>query len=551
MSEISFPTLTTAHDWASLHTDAEAIHLLETAILPPYVNTCRWFAGKARPQENFRVKFIHQLPIGDSVAYLLIVEARYADGGGTENYLLPLSFLYAESAATDINPKGILTIAYFNQKRGLLIDALYDERFQQALFRGVATNLVLLQEVGGLHFQRGKGLDPEDIRGPISSRVLGVDSSNSALIFGRPGPGDGSPGGEKYFLKLYRKLFRQTNPEVELVSFLTEHSNFAYIPAFAGSLTWQREGEPGESVQEVTLGMMQRLVQNQQDTWGLTGQHVGDFLHQFLDRKFSVNESVFEAVELLGRRTAEMHLGLYAPQTGQSEVVNPMFQTEAFTDEYRQFLLGRINRLLDNRYALLIDKYLDLDPQAQRLAWTFMEAKELLDEFTQGFLTRPFGSLRTRVHGDYHLGQVLYTGTDYIIIDFEGEPESSIAERKIKHSPLKDVAGMIRSYHYAVSAGLFNAPEAQQADPERLLLAADRWYRLMRDTYLESYLTTFGPEHPLFKNNTEINFLLLIYLLEKAVYELGYELSYRPTWVKIPLRGIVDVIREVEKLRDA
>ncbi|MCY7350269.1 MAG: putative maltokinase [Cytophagaceae bacterium] len=540
MSEISFPTFNTEHDWASLSTDAEAIRLLETVLLPPYVNTCRWFAGKARAQEGFSVKMVHKVPIADTVAYLLIVEARYTDGGDAENYLLPLSFLYAEGTAPDINPKGILTIAYVNQKRGLLIDALYDERFQQALFRGIATNLSVGQAVGRLHFQRGKGLDPEDIRGPISSRVLGVDSSNSALIFG-----------DKYFLKLYRKLFRQTNPEVELVSFLTEHSDFAYIPAFAGSLTWQREGTP-----DVTLGMMQRLVENQQDTWGVTGQHVGDFLQGFLGRQFCVNETVFEEVELLGRRTAEMHLGLYAPQTGQSEVSDPMFRAEAFTDEYRAFLLGRINRLLDSRYALLIDKYLDLDPQAQRLAWVFMEAKELLDEFLEEFQQRPFHSLRTRVHGDYHLGQVLATQNDFIIIDFEGEPESSIAERKIKHSPLKDVAGMIRSYHYAVSAGLFNAPEAQQTDPvridpERLLLAADRWYRLMRDTFLETYLATFGPEHPLFKNNTEINFLLLVYLLEKAVYELGYELSYRPTWVKIPLKGIVDVIREVEKLRGA
>lgn len=530
MSEIPFPHLITAHDWAHLRSDTEALRLLETAILPPYVNTCRWFAGKARPQDGFSVKTSHELPMGNSLAYLLLVEARYTDGGESETYQLPLSFVSTEGNSPEINPKGILTIAYFNQTRGLLVDALYDERFQQALFRSVATNAQLPQEVGKLSFHRGKGLDPEDIRGAVSSRVLGVDSSNSALIFS-----------EKYFLKLYRKLFRQTNPEVELVEFLTEHGNFAYIPAFAGSLTWQREGVP-----DVTLGMMQRMVENQQDTWGVTGGYVGDFLQGFLGRQFCVNELVFEEVELLGRRTAEMHLGLFAP-----EVDDPMFRAEGFTDEYRQFLIGRISRLLDTRYALLIDKYLDLDPQAQRLAWVFMEAKELLDEFLDDFRQRPFHSLRTRVHGDYHLGQVLHTGRDYVIIDFEGEPESSIADRKIKHSPLKDVAGMIRSYHYAVSAGLFNAPEAQQAEPQRITIAADRWYRLMRDTYLDTYLNTFGPEHPLFHNNTEINFLLLVYLLEKAVYELGYELSYRPTWVKIPLKGIVDVVREVEKLQEA
>ncbi|RYF65065.1 MAG: trehalose synthase, partial [Cytophagaceae bacterium] len=159
------------------------------------------------------------------------------------------------------------------------------------------------------------------------------------------------------------------------------------------------------------------------------------------------------------------------------------------------------------------------------------------------------GSCRTRIHGDYHLGQVLATQNDYVIIDFEGEPESTIAERKIKHSPLKDVAGMIRSYHYAVSAKLFNASETEGIDPDKLQVVSDRWYKLIRDTYLDAYLGTFGSPHPMFYDNGEINYLLLIYLLEKAVYELGYEISYRPTWVKIPLKGIVDVIREIEKLQ--
>jgi maltose alpha-D-glucosyltransferase/alpha-amylase len=164
-------------------------------------------------------------------------------------------------------------------------------------------------------------------------------------------------------------------------------------------------------------------------------------------------------------------------------------------------------------------------------------------------LTRPLSSFRTRIHGDYHLGQILATNDDLVIIDFEGEPESNIAERKIKHSPLKDVAGMIRSYHYAVSAKLFNSAETSKRDTVVLQRAADRWYKLIKDTYLEEYLSMFGSPHPLFKDPNEVNYLLLFHLLEKAIYELGYEVNYRPTWVKIPLKGIVEVINEIEKLR--
>ena len=153
-----------------------------------------------------------------------------------------------------------------------------------------------------------------------------------------------------------------------------------------------------------------------------------------------------------------MHCALYKPNADAA------FAPEPFTDEYRTFLIGRFEELLERRYALLIDNYTKLDAQAQRLAWVFMEAREMIETFIADFRTRPLGSLRIRIHGDYHLGQVLAITNDddkddFIIIDFEGEPESTISERKIKHSPLKDVAGMIRSYHYAVSAKLFISAE--------------------------------------------------------------------------------------------
>jgi maltose alpha-D-glucosyltransferase / alpha-amylase len=387
--------------------------------------------------------------------------------------------------------------------------------------------------------------------------VLPVDSSNSALVFGPTGQ-------EKYFLKLYRKLFPQTNPEVEMVAFITQNSDFQHIPAYAGGIVWEPLPETLSdetadtpttiAAPAVTLGMMQRMVKNDKDNWDLTGDYLNQFLYAVPNRLFAISEDVFEQVERLGKRTAEMHCALYQPKLDPASPDHAAFAPEPFTDDYRDFLSQRFTDLLDRRYALLIDNYARLDPLGQRLAWVFMEAKEMIDEFVEDFRSRPLGSLRVRVHGDYHLGQVLaVTGedrtTDFVIIDFEGEPESSIAERKIKHSPLKDVAGMIRSYHYAVSAKLFNSDETGSIDPEQLQRVSDRWFKLIRDTYLDAYLAEFGTPHPLFQDNTEINFLLLVYLLEKAVYELGYELSYRPTWVKIPLKGIMDVIHEIEKIR--
>ncbi len=522
---ISIQLIRTTTAWPRVASDADFWATLTQMLLPTYVNTCRWFAGKARQQTGFAIKTIHTLPLAtNAVAYLTILEATYADGI-PENYLLPLSFLTNSEQIDAVPEKGRIGEAKLGKQEGLLVDAIYDEQFRTTLFSAIYQSQTMPQTNGQLAFHRGKGLEDDDDNLP--SRVLPVDSSNSAMTFG-----------DKYFLKLYRKLFQETNPEVDMVAFLTDESEFAHIPAFGGSIIWQQINSP-----DVTLGMVQRMVPNDKDSWMQTGDYLNDFLYGVPQRMFAIREDVFDKVELLGKRTGELHCALYKPGADVA------FAPEPFTDEYRQFLIKRFEDLLDRRYALLIDNYTKLDTQAQRLAWVFMEAKEMIETFIADFRTRPLDSLRIRIHGDYHLGQVLATENDFVMIDFEGEPESTITERKIKHSPLKDVAGMIRSYHYAVSAKLFNSAETEELDPDHLQRVSDRWFYLIRDTYLDAYLDVFGAPHPLFKNNSEINFLLLIYLLEKAVYELGYEISYRPSWVKIPLKGIIDVIREIEKIR--
>lgn len=523
--------------WSNADSDTDFWTTLTQTLLPPYVNTCRWFAGKARQQTGFSAQTIHSLSLPDGdLAFLLILEAHYADGV-PEHYLLPLSFLANPdaSALTDIPEKGRIGELVLGGQTGLLVDAIYDERFRQVLFTAIYQNQSIPQLKGQLNFHRGKGLEEGD--DTLISRVLPVDSSNSAMTFG-----------DKYFLKLYRKLFEETNPEVDMVAFLTDESDFTHIPAFGGSIIWKRTDADGSARPDVTLGMVQRMVQNDKDSWMQTGDYLNDFLYGVPQRMFAIREDVFDKVELLGKRTGEMHCALYKPARNGIPS-NPEFAPEPFTDKYRAFLIKRFEDLLERRYALLIDNYTKLDLQAQRLAWVFMEAKEMIETFIADFRTRPLDSLRIRIHGDYHLGQVLATTNDFVIIDFEGEPESTITERKIKHSPLKDVAGMIRSYHYAVSAKLFNSTETDNLDPDHLQRVSDRWFYLIRDTFLDAYLDVFGAPHPLFKNNSEINFLLLIYLLEKAVYELGYEISYRPAWVKIPLKGIIDVVREIEKIR--
>ncbi len=509
-------------DWEGFEKDKYVHTVLEDNLLPDYFIKCRWFAGKARKNWRLKITKVVRMTDEEKQFFFSIISVKYPEGD-TETYMFPLSFV--EKTIAELPEIAIISPATLEDKEGFLVEAVYDTAFREAIFHNVvADNGILQIDNDLLKFEKGKGLEDEKAS---ESVIPEIDSSNTAFVFG-----------DKYFFKLYRKLFSETNPEVEMVQFITQNSDFKNIPRFCGSVTLERKLES-----DITFGLLVEVISNEKDNWSKTGDYLNEFMFAFVEGNFQVKENVFEKVALLGVRTAEMHDALFSIHGDEG------FRADNFDRPYRRFIHQKVEDLLEHRYNLLTDNYLSLDEASQTLAWKFMEAKDLILDFVDQILTRPIESFRTRIHGDYHLGQVLVCEEDLVIIDFEGEPESTIASRKVKHSPLKDVAGMIRSYHYAVSAKLFNSPETMELDEKVLQRATDRWYKLMRDTYLEEYLGYFGPLHPLLKNNNEINYLLQFHLLEKAVYELGYELNYRPGWVKIPLKGILDVILEIEKLK--
>lgn len=510
-------------DWQGFERDKYVHTVLEDNLLPNFIQKCRWFAGKARSLVSLKIKETVRLTHEDRTYFFVIFETKYNEGD-SENYLLPVSFLPTHELE-GIGEEGRIVLATLEDEEGFLVDATFDPTFRAALFVQMGLSQTEKQKNGyALALHRGKSfVDIPD----LTSYLPAVDSSNTAFIYA-----------DTFFFKLYRKLFSETNPEVEMVEYITQNSTFDHLPKFAGSVTWERHDRPN-----VTFGMMVDVIENEKDSWSKTGDYLNDFIQAFVQGDFQIRERVFDQVTLLAHRTAQMHEALFNVRGSED------FRADPFDRAYRRFIHQKIETLIENRYQVLTDRYMELDPRAQKLAWIFMESKDLVIDFVDQILTRPMDSFRTRVHGDFHLGQVLVCQDDLKIIDFEGEPESSITHRKIKHSPLKDVAGMIRSYHYAVSAKLFHAEETAGKAEQELERAAERWYRLIRDTYLSEYLGYFGPGHLLFKNNNEINYLLQFHLLEKSVYELGYEINYRPSWVRIPLKGIVEVIREIEKLR--
>lgn len=355
-------------------------------------------------------------------------------------------------------------------------------------------------------------------------------------------------------LKLFRCLEGGINPDLEIGLFLTQKS-FPHVPPVAGVLEYRHGREAG-----MTLGVLHGFILNQGDAWEYTQDVLADYFEHVLARQAELQDvslphkhlldlveedfppvvreiigPFLESAQLLGQRTAELHIAL------ASLPDNPEFVPEAFSTLYQRSLYQSM-RNLTKQVFMLLNRGLENLPVSLR-----EEAKKILNRegdiiaCFQSILDRKISAMRIRCHGDYHLGQVLYTGKDFVIFDFEGEPARPLSERRLKRSPLRDVAGMLRSFHYASCAALFSQRASglvRRKDFEYLEAWAQFWYLRVCAAFLKAYLPAVSRVSILPREKDQLRVLLDAYLLEKAVYELGYELNNRPDWLRIPLQGI-------------
>jgi maltose alpha-D-glucosyltransferase/alpha-amylase len=349
----------------------------------------------------------------------------------------------------------------------------------------------------------------------------------------------------KYFLKLYRKLEDGVNPDVEVTRFLTERSGFTHVPAFAGAIEYRRaKAEP------TVVCLLQSAVTSEGDAWALTLDSVSRFYERVLARKADLQSQAAapgpllaeliggvypERAKLLGQRTGELHLALASDSEHRS------FAPEPFNTMAQRSVYQNMRALLRRAFALLEKKLPGLAEQYRAEASEVLAAEKTILSMQQRLLDRISGAAKIRIHGDYHLGQVLYTGKDFIILDFEGEPARALSERKLKRSALRDVAGMMRSYQYAAYSALWQ-PAMRAEDVPFLERWADHWYRNMSSVFLQSYLQTTAGASFIPQTESDLTVMLEAYLLDKAVYEVSYELNNRPDWVVIPIRGIKHIL---------
>jgi maltose alpha-D-glucosyltransferase/alpha-amylase len=374
---------------------------------------------------------------------------------------------------------------------------------------------------------------------------MGLEQSNTSIVYNN-----------KYVLKFFRRIYADRNPDYEMSRFLSERKDFKNTPAYLGSI--QIKDQDGTNI---TIGLMQEMVANEGDAWeymlkelhkvfsNLENKHINishlpktndfenlgirDVPPQIIDW---AGLNVFLKIQTLAKRTAEMHIAL------GSEFEDTSFTPTHFNGDYTVWLKNRLLYQFQNRLNIIENSLHKLDGLALELANEFLDKKnEIRKRFVNFDWTKLKGE-RIRVHGDYHLGQVLVKDNDFYILDFEGEPESTIRDRKVKQPPLKDVAGMFRSFHYAIYATIFNNMDKYKETQEELFEAGEILYQYMVGVFLGTYIVEIQNANLNIGYSQERIFLLKYSLLEKAVYELGYELNSRPQWAVIPLKGISNII---------
>ena len=550
MEEPRIPEIRVDAVWENV-LEGKAREILQGGVLPGYLQRSRWFGSKGRTMG--RISIIDRLPLsdGDVTVYLLFVEITYAEGGA-EVVMLPIHYLDMESARhlLEESPQSVITRLIVGGREGLLYDGAYSVSLHMALFKTVARGKKIKLRGGELTGRRSRAFRTllAGTGVPESSTVLKAEQTNTSIIF------DNS-----YILKLYRRTVEGANPEAEIGLFLTDHIHFEGVAPLAGTLEYRRnDGEP------VTIAMLQGYIPSQGDAWTYTLDELARFYDHVLSKKGEVPGAsplplslydvdfaavpplmqeliggfYLEMVALLGKRTGELHLAL------ASRPEEPAFSPEPYSILYQRSVYQSMRSLARKVFSSLgrnIGRFTgETGQEAQRV----LDAEQDILRQLHKFLDRKFSAMKIRIHGDYHLGQVLYTGKDFIIIDFEGEPARTMSERRIKHSPLRDVAGMIRSFHYAAHAVLLQQLHLRSEDVPLLDEWAEAWYRSVSRVFLHAYLNTVAESTFIPGERQDLEIMLDAFLLEKAIYELGYELDNRPGWVRIPLRGIRGILQD-------
>ena len=521
-------------------------------VMPNYLQRVFWFHDKGRVISQIRVIDSCRLKQADPLFQLVFLQVTYTEWH-PEIYLIPMTWLSNEQVQALVNrhPLASITALSLGNEDGVLCDAIYSEEFRELLFAQIST----LAKVHGANDSELVGLRGRGVKNNFPpkmelfpSRVASVEQNNTSVVYG-----------DRLLFKMYRKLEEGINPEPEILRFLTEKTNFQNIPAYSGKIEYRTA-----SRKVYDLGVLQNYITSHGDTWRNTLTGLTQFVEHLLSNKHDLPKlppylpTLLEVVDtgipeqfrdlvrglhlemalLLGRRTAEMHRALATSSAGSTWCM------EDFSTLYQRSVFQSMRGLVRRNFQMLTANLRTLPDDVQHRATQILAAEKEIIACLHKITGRRLSAMKGRIHGDFHLGQALFTGKDFIFINFDGESALSLSERRLKRSPLRDVVGMIHSFHYATMTTLIQHGATHPDDIPLLEPWLEAWYIYVSGSYLKGYLHEMNDSPLVPKDKTELAIMLRCFLIQKVVHELGYELNNRPDQVDISLRGIGILLRE-------
>jgi maltose alpha-D-glucosyltransferase/alpha-amylase len=515
--------------------------VLETAALPAFLVRQRWFGAKARGVG--RVRLADGGPLQPPLTpFLAVADVEFADGG-VERYALPLTVLAREHAEALLSRRPSAAVAWIDAEGSrLLVDALSDDDACRGLLAAIEARTRFVLVTGSVATERDAATVVQEPLAHMAVRRSGAEQSNSSVIFDRAS-----------ILKVYRRLEPGPHPELELGRFL-RRAGFTDVPAVLGSMEYTSD------VGSCALAVLHALVPDAIDGWEHTLEHAGQYfarvapmpVHQarawmppqraHLGHSDSLEPAAREAfgvyldaARTLGRQTAALHVTL---SRGTDEGLAPEPMSAADMAALVESTRARARAAL----TLLAERLPSTGAGAER-ARALIAAQSRLFERCDALAGMQLDVMKTRCHQDYHLGQLLWTGARYALLDFEGEPARPLAERRRKRPPLTDVAGMLRSYSYAAWSGLFAWSRAHRADALEREPWATLWETAVSDAFLTTYLDATRGAAFMPPDDRQLWALLELLMIDKALYELDYELNNRPDWLPVPIEGLLRLLR--------
>ncbi|MEX1037356.1 MAG: maltose alpha-D-glucosyltransferase [Acidimicrobiia bacterium] len=507
----------------------------------------RWFRSKARTIRESELVDLLEVPGSDArVAFLKV---NYMEGDD-EFYVIPMAVASGPEALrveTEFPEAVIATVHIAGEEDdALLYDAMHDESFSRSLLKlagstrkvkGRRASLIS----GKVPGSRSAGQSVDDV--PV--KFAGVDQTNSSVFFG-----------ERLIMKLFRKIESGLNPEVEVGRFLTEEARFPHTPATRALVFADVDGESSalaffqdyvpshanafDYVFDTALLTLETVIARSEDIGSPPPpRHPLDVTQNELDRGREFMGPLLADARLLGQRTGEMHLAL------ASDPNHPVFGTETISTLQMRSVYQSIRTTVKTSLALLKRRRSHLNADDEEMVNQLIESEAAILDQIKAVMSEKIAVDRIRIHGDYHLGQVLYTGKDFMIIDFEGEPQRPLSERRLKRLALRDVAGMVRSFHYALlmASRQIDASGWDDGSREHLANWTQTIHRWLTSELVSGYREAVGESTIVPSDPDHFQELLDVLIVEKAAYELEYEVNNRPEFVSVPLSGILDTLR--------